>query len=227
MGLPQLIIPARIFFLVSIYRCLFPVNYIGNIIFHSSFFSSIFLTRLFATCSEIAMIFQISYLIRLFNVNNIYLIDVLSSLMVVLVVFSQFFVWVAILKRKSIYYFYEEIGWFIIYAINTTVSIYLYFQLYLLNSVHLLIVLNILFGFFYLPWQILHLNYLRKNIREVNENNFNRITYKLSTGLFNSLTSKNISVKLEDWGGFIGMTWMTAYWATIMPLWIYVIVSLY
>src|SRR5713101_2886324 len=52
-----IILPAQIFFAVSAYRCLFPVWYKHNVVFHDSVFSSIFATRLFATFSEIATSF--------------------------------------------------------------------------------------------------------------------------------------------------------------------------
>ncbi len=55
-----IILPAQILFAVSAYRCLFPVRYEHNVVFHDSVFSSIFATRLFATFSEIAYIFLFS-----------------------------------------------------------------------------------------------------------------------------------------------------------------------
>ena len=70
-------IPAQIFFTVSAFRCFFPVNYVSYAVLHDSMFSSIFLTRLFATFSEVAYIYQFSYLIRLFNENQILLVDIL------------------------------------------------------------------------------------------------------------------------------------------------------
>jgi hypothetical protein len=42
----HILIPARIFFAVSAYRCLFPVRYEHNVVFHDTPFSSIFVTRL-------------------------------------------------------------------------------------------------------------------------------------------------------------------------------------
>ena len=42
-----IVLPAQILFAVSAYRCLFPVRYEHNIVFHDSIFSSIFVTRLF------------------------------------------------------------------------------------------------------------------------------------------------------------------------------------
>jgi len=67
----HILIPARIFFAVSAYRCLFPVQYKNNIVFHNSLFSSIFLTRLLATFSEVAFIYLLSHVLRVMNVNHV------------------------------------------------------------------------------------------------------------------------------------------------------------
>jgi len=45
----RIILPAQILFAVSVYRCLFPVRYEDNIVFHDSPLSSVFVTRLLAT----------------------------------------------------------------------------------------------------------------------------------------------------------------------------------
>ncbi len=65
------VLPAQILFAVSAYRCLFPVRYEHNVVFHDSVFSSIFVTRLFATFSEIAYIFLFSYVLRLLNIDHV------------------------------------------------------------------------------------------------------------------------------------------------------------
>ena len=221
----NLLIPSRIFFLVSIYRCLFPVNYVGSFVFHKSIFSSVFITRLFATFSEVAMIYQISFLLYLLNINNIYFINLISVFMVIQVIISQFFVWGAILTRKSILYFYEELGWFIIYFLNTSNCIFLFSQIEYSNGAYVLIVLNILFGIFYLPWQFIHLKTIYT--RSTNNRFSNIATGSVLEGFNSAIKTKNFSLKLGDWGGVIGLTWMFAYWASIMPLWIYLIVRLY
>ena len=46
---PHLLVPAQILFAVSAFRCLFPNQYKGNVVFHDTPLSSIFLTRLLAT----------------------------------------------------------------------------------------------------------------------------------------------------------------------------------
>ena len=122
------LIPAQILFIVSAYRCFFPVNYITNAVLHDFPLSSIFFTRSLATVAEVAYIYQFSQLIRFLNGGQISFVDVISWLMVVQVVISQFFVWHAILMTRSKSYFYEEVGWWFIFFINTTASGILYFN---------------------------------------------------------------------------------------------------
>ena len=76
----HLLVPAQILFLVSAYRCFFPVNYTTHAVMHDSIFSSVFITRFLATFVEIAYIYQFSYLIRFINENQIPMIDILSWL---------------------------------------------------------------------------------------------------------------------------------------------------
>jgi hypothetical protein len=49
---PCLLVPAHILFAVSGFRCLFPNQYKGNVVFHDTPLSSIFLTRLLARFAE-------------------------------------------------------------------------------------------------------------------------------------------------------------------------------
>ncbi len=150
-----IIVPARILFGVSAYRCLFPVQYKNNVVFHNSPFSSVFLTRLFATFSEISYIYLLSHVIRLLNINHVEWVNFLSWLMVLQVAISQCFVWGAILTRQLIFYYYEELGWAIIFSITTIVSAYLYLTIGTLAGTEILIRLNLLFGIVYLPWQFI------------------------------------------------------------------------
>lgn len=46
--------------------------------------------------------------------------------MVVVVVISQGFVWAAILTEQLEHYSYEELGWVLIFAVNTIASAYLF-----------------------------------------------------------------------------------------------------
>jgi len=66
----HILVPARIFLAVSSYRCLFPNQYKDNVVFHNSLFSSIFLTRLLTTFSEVAYIYQLSHGLRLLNIDH-------------------------------------------------------------------------------------------------------------------------------------------------------------
>jgi len=223
----HILIPAQILFIVSAFRCFFPVSYSTNAVLHDSFLSSIFLTRLFATFAEVAYIYQFSYLIRLFNANQIPFVDILSWLMVVQVIISQCFVWSAILTGRLKLYFYEELGWGIIFVINTIVSAILYWTLANLDGRELLLQLSLLFGAVYLPWQIIHLRTLRLSAKqqEIKEDIPKSITWSVLTkGLYKSIKMKNLTTQSEAWGGVIGMMWMTAYWATLIPSWIYLIV---
>ena len=35
---------------------------------------------------------------------------------------------------------------------------------------------------------------------------------------------KNRRTDADSWGGLIGLTWITGYWATLIPMWLYYIV---
>ena len=219
-------IPAQVFFTVSAFRCFFPVNYVTSTVLHNSFLSSIFLTRLFATFSEVAYIYLFSYLIRLFNAGQIPLIDVLSWLMVVQVAISQYFVWCAILTERQKLYFYEEVGWGVIFVIYTAVSAILYGTSGSLGSWKLLLELNILFGALYLPWQFFHLKalQLRAKHQKINKDMHANISWSmLKKGLNQSIQIKNLTTQPEAWGGTLGMTWMIGFFAALIPVWIYLI----
>jgi hypothetical protein len=220
---PNIAIPAQILFVVSAYRCLFPVWYKGNVVFHDLLFSSIFLTRLFATLAEVAFIYQFSHVIRLLNVNDVGWVNLLSWLMVVQVVISQGFVWGAILTERLALYFYEELGWAIIFAANTIASAYLFATVDALGGGEMLIQLNLFFGFVYLPWQFNHLRELRSdaNGRGETVEPAPKLTWAmLGKGLDRSIHVRNRTTDAEAWGRLVGLTWMVAYWATLIPMWV-------
>ena len=152
-----LLVPAQLLFIISAYRCRFPNNYSKKIVLHDTFFSSIFLTRFLVTFVEIAYIYQFSYVLRLINDDQFLIVDLLSWIMVLQVSISQFFVWSAILFNEENLYFYEELGWFVIFSINTILSIFLYFFAEIHNTQVALLIISIIFGFLYLPWQVIHL----------------------------------------------------------------------
>ena len=227
---PHIVIPAQIFFAVSAFRCLFPVWYKDNIVFHDSPFSSIFLTRLLATFSEVAYIYQFSHVIRLLNVDQIGWVNALSWLMVAQVVISQLFVWGAILTGRLALYFYEELGWAIIFAANTIASAYLYATLDAPGRGEILIQLNLLFGLIYLPWQFNHLRILHSDARsggEKSESDMGVSRASLSEGLRESIHTRNRTSDAGAWGGFVGLTWMVSYWATLIPMWLNHVVGVF
>ena len=219
----HVLIPAQILFAVSAFRCLFPVRYKGYIVFHDSPFSSVFLTRFFATFSEVALIYQLAYVIRLLNIEQVGWVDALSWLMVVQVSVSQIFVWTSILTGKLNLFFYEEIGWGLVYTMNTITSAYLYLTVDNFGGRGILIQLNLLFGLVYLPWQLVHLRELRLDAQgEV----FTAMTWKsLARGLNKAIYVKNQTSDSKSWGGLVGIIWMTAYWATLIPMWAYLIIQ--
>lgn len=221
------VVPAQILFVVSAYRCLFPVRYEHNVVFHDSMFSSVFLTRLLATFSEVAYIFLFSYVLRILNVDQVRWVNVLSWLMVAQVIVSQWFVWTAILTEQFEFYFYEELGWAFIFAANTIASAYLYLTAGMRGSWEVLVELNLLFGILYLPWQAMHLTSLRaeaiKNRSKIGAQP-QPLRDQLLRGLARAVRVKNRRADAESWGGVIGLTWMTAYWATLIPAWTYYIV---
>jgi hypothetical protein len=221
------IIPAQVLFAVSAYRCLFPVRYEDNIVFHDSVVSSVFVTRLLATFSEVAYVSLLAYVVRLLNVDQVGWVAALSWLMVLQVVVSQVLVWVAVLTEQFEFYFYEELGWAIIFAANAIASAYLYLTVGAFGGKRVLLLLNVLFGAAYLPWQVMHLRFLRANARRSRTNTgvgAQSIVQRLAAGLQRSIRVRNPRGDAESWGGLIGLTWMTAYWATVIPVWVYYIV---
>lgn len=202
---PYIVVPAWILFAVSAYRCVFPVRYDNAVVFHDSVFSSIRFTRVLATFSEVAYIFQFAYVLRLLDDGQSDLVTALSWLMVVQVVISQFLVWGAILSGRLALYFYEELGWAVIFAANTLASVVL-----MLRGVdHLLLYFNLAFGLLYLPWQAIHLRMLRVNAR---------------TLAVADTVIKQRRADAEAWGGPVGLSWMFGYWAIVIPPWVYCVV---
>lgn len=226
-GDPKIILPALIFFGVSAYRCLFPNRYEGNVVFHDTKLSASLPTRILATFSEVAYIYQFSHVIRVLNVNEISWIDALSWLMVVAVGVSQLFVWSAILTHRLRLYVYEELGWAVLFAANTIASGYLYATTSLSSARAGLLLLSLGFGFVYLPWQFIHLRslWLNAGANESEDEASEPMTLALiKRNAAHALHTRKPSTLSGDWGGAIGLTWMTAYWASLIPLWIYHVV---
>jgi hypothetical protein len=218
---------AQIVFAVSAYRCLFPVRYEDNVVFHDSAFSSVFVTRLLATGSEIASVFLYSHVLRLLNIDRVGWVNGLSWLMIVQVVVSQMFVWAAILTGRLELYVYEELGWANIFALNTLASAYLLWSGGGLGGREILLRLNLLFGTVYLPFQFIHLRTLRANASRRDERGpgSQPATASLASGLQRSIRVKNRRTDAASWGGLVGLIWMTSYWASVIPIWVYRIVQ--
>ena len=214
---PSLVLPAQIFFVVSLYRCLFPVRYEHNVVFHDSVFSSIFATRLFATIAEIAYIYQFSRVLRLLNVEHVGWLDGVSWLMVAAATISQAFVWAAILTGRLALYFFEELGWLVIFIANTVAAAYLYLTTDAHGGRQALVVTSLVFGAAYLPFQLVHLRSLRAAASKAGSTKVRR----LSEGLEQSIRLKNRRTDAVAWGGWVGLLWMTGYWATLIPAWMY------
>lgn len=227
-GDAHVVVPALVFFAVSAYRCLFPVYYTDDVVFHDSPLSSIFVTRLLATFSEVAYIYQFSYVIRWLNVDGIGGVDALAWLMVVEVVLSQGFVWGAILSGRAVLYFWEELGWLVLFLANTVASGVLLATLESPGRGELLLQLNLVFGVVYLPWQTNHLRVLLADARARRGAGGAPppVTRALlADGLRRCARERNATSEPGAWGGLVGLTWMAAYWATLVPLWVHVVVE--
>jgi hypothetical protein len=219
----QIVIPAQILFVVSGYRCLLPNRYKDNTVLHTSILSSTLVTRVLATFAEVAWIYQFSHVIRLLNVESVGWVEALSWLMVLQVLISQFFVWGAILARRLSFYFYEEIGWGVVFLANTIASAFLYVTVDGIGDSQMLLQLNLLFGVVYLPWQLIHLRALRTDASTYDEGiePEARVSWQLiASHLRQSLYEQNRETDAESWGGLVGLTWMTTYWAALIPVWV-------
>ena len=221
---PHVFVPGLILLAVSAFRCLFPNRYLDNVVFHDSPLSSIFLTRVLATLSEVAYIYEFSYVIRVLNVDQASWVNGLSWLTVVQVVISQGFVWSAILTKRLDLYFYEELGWLIIFVANTTASAFLYAAIDTPGDGLILLRLNLLFGAVYLPWQVFHLRALRTEAR-VAPGSGAAAPVGWREGLRDAIHQRNRRTDAGAWGGIIGLTWMVAYWASLIPLWVHHVAS--
>ena len=214
---PHVVIPGLILLGVCAFRCLFPNRYLDNVVFHDSPLSSIFLTRVLATFSEVAYIYQFSHVIRVLNVEDVGWVNGLSWLMLMQVVVSQGFVWAAILTKRLDLYFYEELGWLIIFLANTAASLLLHAAPDTPSEGLNLLRLNLLFGALYLPWQALHLRSLRAEAR-AGTGTVARVRWP--EGLRDAIHQRHRRTDAASWGGSIGLTWMVAYWATLIPVWV-------
>src|SRR5262245_41743228 len=227
---PRLLVPAQVLFVVSALRCLFPNQYKGNVVFHDTPLSSIFLTRLLATFAEVGFIYQLSHVLRLLNVERLGWVDALSWLMVLQVVISQCFVWGAILTGRLALYFWEELGWAVLVAANAVASAGLWANRDALGDARILIYINLLFGVVYLSWQVPNLRLQIADARRAGETlrPATRLSWEqLGEGLWRSIRARNPTTDATAWGGLVGLTWMTGYFATLLPMWANQIVAVF
>ena len=144
--------------------------------------------------------------------------------MMLQVVLSQIFVWWAILSRQLVFYFYEEIGWFLMFLANTVASASLLVDSDPGPTAAGLLRLNLLFGAFYLPWQILHLRSLRRDATSHQSNDPPRGLRSMAVvaqSWKDAVFQRRVRQDADAWGGWIGLVWMVCYWATLIPLWAY------
>lgn len=121
-----LVVPALVFFAVAAYRCLFPVHYEHDVVFHVSPLSSVLATRLLATFAELAFTFLLACILWRLNLEHLVWVDFVARYMVLQMVACQVCVWVAILTEQYWFDFYEELGWAFMIAAHATASAYLY-----------------------------------------------------------------------------------------------------
>ena len=223
---PFIMIPTQILLVVSAYRCLFPVNYASKAVILDSIFSSVFITRFVVTVVEIVYIYAFSQVIRIINADQFLIVDIFSWIMVAQVIVSQFFCWGAILIKYERLYFYEELGWFIIFLCNAIASAIL-FSLDLTSGHYTLLILNLIFGALYLPWQVFHLKSITNRINRddnIKQQVFDLNSNKVLGELQKSFQERKLSFDQSDWGGVVGMMWMYGYWILIIPVWMFFII---
>ena len=220
----SLVVPAQIFFAVSAYRCLFPVHYEHYVVLHDSLLSSVFGTRLLATFAEVAYIFLLACVLWRLNVEGVGWVNGAAVFMVVQVVVCQVCVWMAILTEWFEFYFYEELGWLLMYAANTIASAYLYLTVDALGGRERLLLLNVVLGVPYVPFQLINLAAVRRQADRQGKSEAGWTLERLATGVRRSIHVKNRRTDAESCGGIVGLIWMTGYWATLLPLWVYYIV---
>src|SRR5262249_16927932 len=129
--------------------------------------------------------------------------------------------WVAILTERFQLYFYEELGWLFMYGANAIVSAFLYEPP---ASRHGLLILNVVFGVLYAPFQIVNLWKVRAQAMAQGDTPARWTVERFGRGLGRSIRVKNRRTDAASWGGVVGAIWMAGYWATLLPLWVYAIV---
>lgn len=133
MGMHELVpagimIPAQVFIIVCGFRCVFPNYYNDCVVLHDTWLSSIWLTRFFATFSEVFWLWQLAEVARDLNATReagpLIWIDVCSWVIVFLVCFAQCCVWASLTFETEFLMWYEEANWTIIFVLNTMINLW-------------------------------------------------------------------------------------------------------
>ena len=96
-----------------------------------------------------------------------------------------------------------------------------------ITPLEILLQINLIFGVLYLPWQYLRLRNLLSSALQGEINPRLQTTLSRNTlmkGLQKSIQLKNKTSNSQAWGGLFGIIWMTSYWATLLPAWVYLII---
>eukprot|EP00295_Goniomonas_pacifica_P023295 CAMPEP_0175925544 /NCGR_PEP_ID=MMETSP0108-20121206/15702_1 /TAXON_ID=195067 ORGANISM="Goniomonas pacifica, Strain CCMP1869" /NCGR_SAMPLE_ID=MMETSP0108 /ASSEMBLY_ACC=CAM_ASM_000204 /LENGTH=127 /DNA_ID=CAMNT_0017248701 /DNA_START=516 /DNA_END=899 /DNA_ORIENTATION=- len=120
------------------------------------------------------------------------------------------------MTKRQIFFFYEEVGWFIIFLANTVASARLYVADVPPHHATLL-QLSLFFGLVYLPWQTLHVHSIVTRAATAPLQPVVSVACNLRSALFDY----HVTTEGEKWGGVIGVMWMAAYWALLVPPWLY------
>jgi hypothetical protein len=74
------------------------------------------------------------------------------------------------------------------------------------------------------PFQVINLGAVRAQAKREDISIAPLTLERLAAGLRRSIQVKNPRTDAESWGGIVGLIWMTGYWATVLPAWVYYIV---
>ena len=92
---------------------------------------------------------------------------------------------------------------------------------------NILVILNIIFGILYLPWQVFHLKSILNRIKgnkDIQNQSIQFNKEKMKMELNNSFHERKVTYEQSDWGGVVGIMWMYGYWILIIPIWVFYIV---
>ena len=218
------LVPARIFFVVSAFRCTFPCRYKGNVVLRDTWLSSIILTRTLATIAEVSWIYQLAWLGLALSPAS-WEIFFLAVGMMVSVVLAQGCVWIAVLSNTNSLMYWEELGWAAIFVLNTLINVVVVSPPASLDGPRLV---SLCFGCVYLPYQLLlHVPKLYADRRVEKHASRSSASIGVGTGVCPVVSWQSArratyfrapTTDWQRWGGFVGAVWMVCYWG-LLPLW--------